>query len=256
MNIIKKISFVSLLFMVQSTLCMEGKLVPKPLWPDDGQEWTPIEQWQDVTPFAGQLVAYRTTGHDCDKPYKISADDPTCYGLVDPYYMLGDVGFDINGLATVDKGYWIDICQVAAARKVRNVKLQSSLLPRKYTSLRLLTFYEVHRLFDAIKKKELHCWADTDWRHRRSLLPAGDNLKTFFKLGNLTEKERRPYFWRQARKKVWPLQRLLHIARAESGAVFHGFPKEMVRKIAWHILDAEATEAQQKSKLDDPLVLE
>ncbi len=236
----------SLLCAVQPTFCMEGVPAPEALWPDDGQEWTPIEKWDDVESFAGKLVAFRTTRNICSAPYKIGAADPTYYGVVQDRPIEFRERYGAR-----NKGYCVDICQGWRARTSSEFSLFSGSIPQYSTVMRLVTFCEMSHIFDAIKSYKICC---VNWGASRLPVPGVEN--TYFKLDNLTEKERRPYFRSQVHKTFWAKHRLLWLGRSESGSAFYGVPKDIIRLLARQVFQAEVDEAQQKSKLNDRLFLE
>jgi hypothetical protein len=234
---------------------MKGAPAPKPLWPDDGQEWKKIEKWQDVTPFAGKLVAFRTKGV-LKKVYKINPgdNDPTCFGLVQDRHK------EFRDYAGSNYGYYVDICQSWKRWHLgipRTLPLLAHEIAWRPTLMRLVTFREICQIFGAIKRHKICCVERSfDPGILVSLLPRPGLMNTYFKLDNLTEKERKPYFRSQVHKTFWEKHRLLWLSRSESGSALYGVPKDIVRLLARQVFDAEVEEMQQKSKLDDRLFLE
>jgi len=228
---IKKLLCMIVLFIVQSNFCMEDQERKSRVEVlDDGHEWMIIENEEDFGPYAGNLVACRSSVEEIRR-YQSRYRHPES----SDFYV-----FITNSPIS---------SPIYCARSHREVKDCSSAvrLCRSWSAddepiaaVRLLTRKEV-RYFKAPSKEILYPQAPED---------------TCFTLSNLMEKERKPHFWNRVQKNIWTKQRLLHIGAKDPGSALCGTPKDIVRKIAWHVIDAEANEKMAEAKLDDLLVLE
>ncbi len=223
---IKKLLCAIVLFTMQSNFCMEDQERKSRVEVlDDGHEWMIIENEEDFEPYAGNLVACRSHRLDLDRHQY--SEGPDLYVFINRHHNPVD-----------GSSYYADYYRKGSLIKFPLRRVWDIAGEDPIAIVRLLTRKELRYFKDHLNKTS---------RHR------DDSLFTF---GNLMEKERRPYFWERANKKAWPQQRLLHIGAKEPGSAFSGAPREMVRKIAWHLIGAETNEMMAKAKLDDLLVLE
>jgi hypothetical protein len=197
---------------------------------DDGHKWIEIGQWQQVGPFAGKVVAWRSSRSWTFGSFKIKEDDPTCFGFINPAPELDYYS-----------GYRIWGCLNAP----RSLLLVSN--PEKWFSMRLLTLAEARHWTQALKT------GDITTAH---LSESNEDKASKIRLDNLMLSERRKYFRNQVRKTFWPTHRLLWLGRSDSGSAFYGVPKDIVRLLARQVFEAEVDDVVKKAKPDDLLVLE
>jgi hypothetical protein len=231
---IKKILCASLLCVVQLNFGMEGieigggpevyvnaeiqevenVLPPKVMLLEDGHEWTLIEQWQQVKPFAGKVVAWRTAIEGLKlRALKMKKDDPTYFGFIQsrPW---------IRVLAGID-GYILHKCRPDDCFLVENG-----------ISMRLLTLAEARHWAQALKT------GDITTAHLLDITEtdAADKIT----LSNLMPSEQKKYFRNQLRETFWPMQRLLHIGSRDTASSLHVLPTEIVCMIGRQAIEDAA----------------
>jgi hypothetical protein len=213
------------------------ELARKPCVPDDGKQWTLIKRVEDIDPFAGKFVACRSNSAWMRDAYKIDPESETGYVLVSMRIPLFTPLYGRYSVLYKVKSDHLD--RSSESFCLSDVKTQN-----RSWFVRLLTLQEARNVSTVIGRGPHFL----DFYH--------PEVAFSFRLGNLLEEEYRKYFWNRARKKVWPLQRLMHIGRKESGSGFHGVPRDIVRLIARQVIDQEANKLMKMRHCEDPLVLE
>jgi hypothetical protein len=201
--------------------------------PDDGKQWTLIKNEDDLDPFAGKFIACRSSNNWMRDAHKIDPESETGYVLVS----VGTPLFAALG------GHYYALYRMKSGESDGCYCLSDHNKQNHSWFVRLLTLQEARSISIIIGIPR-----SLDFYYPQS--------KFSFTLGNLLEEERRTYFWDRARKKVWPLQKLMHIGNKESGSAFSGMPRDIVRLIACQVIQQEANELEGSMKLEDALVLE
>ncbi len=234
--ITNKILILFLLCTALPTFCMNGPQEPG-RWRlvvedrqdrerlDDGHIWTSIKKVEDVAPFLGKLVAYRSQRVSAAVDmslYKIRQNDPTRLAFIchvdsppNAYQIIlsaSNGGVESAGLIT---------------------RHSITILPFR-RAMRLLTYNEA-------------CCEELHKYHRVPLV---------WRLNNLIPEERINYFRAKEQKDKWQRwERLLWIGQRDSGSSLHGLPRDVVRLFARYTLNAQAEELQGRAKPDDELDL-
>jgi hypothetical protein len=236
MNITTKLLFTFSLFISLPTFCMDlmdlAEDAPaETVDLDDGKKWVNPRDGQQVAPFAGKLVACRSdglrAGYGLGALYKIDQNNPTGYALISAR-IDGSNGYFYHRLYT---------CPRTKLLHVRNGSVAISLTTRELERtpwfLRLPTYNEICHLSKALKNDEMryNTFGDFD--------AAAQILKPFT-LDNVLQEDRGSYFRSQARKHMWPWQRLLHIGRRDPGSQLHRLPKDMIGLLTQYVFNAQA----------------
>jgi hypothetical protein len=194
---------------------------------DDGRKWINPQKWQDVTQFAGKVVAYKSPYTKHLGSLQLDSKSGVLFGVVSeltdsPYYH--GCGFRLYTSTKAPCFFHLT-----------TVELQD-----EDYFMRLLTYDEICRL-SSMGKRRL-CGVST-----RSCCE--------FTLDNLLEEEHPKYFRNQVLKTMWQWQRLLHIGKKDLGSALGRLPKDMIHLLTQFVLNAQAQELMANAEPDERLDL-
>jgi hypothetical protein len=236
----KKLLLLALFSIFQSNFTMDVAPEPQLVRLDDGHEWTCLpggecawqnadafvqEQKRCLAPFIQKVVALRSGQKDrviAKHINKINEDDQTEY-----VFLFNHNPFDRR------------FCYYYGGGGVPAIPSDAL--------LRLLTLKEAHWWIEALQA--YHLWPQQcgSARHR-------DGDVTRVTISNLMPSEQEKYFRNKVLKTFWPIQRLLHIARNDSGSPLYRCPKDVVRFITRKTLDSKAHELMATADLNESIV--
>ncbi len=234
------------LCMVQSSFCME---IPAPndepliVLLEDGHEWKIMRKWEDAQQFAGLYVAYRT--HDealIAGAYRINP-----YAIYYGSVSLEQCRWMMPGYANGPGHVLFKTLFVPNPPAIHGFNLTNERLRSCKLSMRLLTLAEARHL-DARLRPE---GSSARRLIQRSLSQDGQMSswpkEECIMLCNLLQSEQCKYFRDHVHKTIWQKQRLLHIATKESSSILFGLPRDLIRLITQHVIDADAELELQKA---------
>jgi hypothetical protein len=150
-------------FLAMTVLLLSG--VTYAMEPEGNDSWTAIKTWQDVSPFAGKIVAYtaiRSFLDDTIDRYLLPSSNLS-YGYVEgksSQWVIGGEGYKLHPLLEKEG-------------EQRNIALKDAYIAKRFFDMRKITSQEAEEIRDALTAQEAkfayvwkdkfdYIWSDTE----------------------------------------------------------------------------------------------